>query len=71
MTWLLILPYLVRDTIHRWLMRISSPLARLFVVLFLSFCGLIFLSSYVIAVKVLRDRIRSSGADLVVATEYV
>ncbi len=68
---LLILPYLVRDTIHRWLMRISSPLARLFVVLFLSFCGLIFLSSYVISVKVLRDRIRSSGADLVVASEYV
>lgn len=68
---LLILLYLVRDTIHRWLMRISSPLARLSVVLFLSFCGLIFLSSYVISVKVLRERIRSSGADLLIATEYV
>ncbi len=52
-------------------MRISSPLARLSVVLFLSFCGLIFLSSYVISVKVLRDRIRSSGADLLVVSEYV
>ncbi len=52
-------------------MRISSPLARLSVVLFLSFCGLIFLSSYVISVKVLRERIRSSGANLLIATEYV
>lgn len=52
-------------------MRISSPLARLSVVLFLSFCGLIFLSSYVISVKVLRERIRNSGADLLIISEYV
>lgn len=68
---LLIIPYLARDTIHRWLMRISSPLARLFVVLSLSFCGLLYLSSYVIAVKVLRQRIHNSGADMIIASGYV
>lgn len=70
-TTLLIIPYLIRDTLHRWMMRISSPLARFSVALFLSFCGLIFLSSYVISVKVLRDKIRSTGADLVIATQYI
>lgn len=63
--------YLARDTAYRWLTRMSSPLARLAVVFFLSFCGLVFLSNYVISIKVLRSRIHGSGADLVVATEYV
>ncbi len=39
--------------------------------IFLSLCGLIFLSSYVISVKVLRQRIHRSGANLVVAAEYM
>jgi len=68
---LLILLYLARDTLRRWLMRLSSPLSRVLVVFFLSFCGLVFLASYVISLKVLRERIRESGGDLVVGTEFV
>lgn len=68
---LLILLYLARDTLYRWFVRFSSPLSRVLVVFFLSFCGLVFLSSYVIALKVLRQRISESGADLVVGTELV
>ena len=63
--------YLTRDTLHRWFTRISSPLSRLTVVYFLSLCGLIFLSSYVVSIKILRGRIHSSGADLVVASEFI
>lgn len=68
---LLIAFYLARDTVYRWFTRPSSPLARLSVVFFLSLCGLIFLSSYVISVKVLRQRIHRSGANLVVVAEYM
>lgn len=68
---LLIFAYLTRDTLHRWRMRLSSPLTRVLVVFFLSFCGLVFLSSYAISVKVLRERIGRSGADLVIATEVI
>lgn len=68
---LLILLYLIRDTVHRWLIRLSSPLARFMVVLFLSFCGLAFLSSYVLSVEVLRYQVARSGADLIVATEMM
>lgn len=68
---LLILVYLVKDTVHRWLIRFSSPLARFMVVLFLSFCGLAFLSSYVLSVAALRYRINRSGADLIVATDIL
>lgn len=67
----LIVVYLTRDTLHRWATRFSSPLARLLVVFFLSFCGLAFLCSYVISVKALRQRINSGGADVVVAAEMV
>lgn len=67
----LIIFYLARDTVYRWLTRISSPLSRLSVVFFLSLCGLIFLSSYVISIKLLKSQIRNSGADLVVAAEFV
>ena len=63
--------YLTRDTLHRWRTRVSSPLARLSVAFFLSVCGLVFLSSYVISVKILRQRIHRSGGNLVVATEMV
>ena len=68
---LLIAFYLARDTVYRWLTRMSSPLSRLCVVFFLSLCGLIFLSSYVISIKLLRQRIHRSGADLVIASEFV
>ena len=57
--------YLAKDTLHRWLTRISSPLARVLVVIFLSLCALCFLGSYVISAKVIRDRIRSQGGDMI------
>lgn len=57
--------YLAKDTLHRWLTRISSPLARVLVVFFLSLCALCFLGSYVITAKALRDKIRTQGGDLV------
>ena len=60
--------YLAKDTIHRWFTRISSPLARILVVFFLALCALCFLGSYVISAKVVRDKIRSSGGDLVAIT---
>lgn len=62
---ILTLLYLAKDTVHRWVTRVSSPLARILVVFFLSLCALFFLGSYVITAKVIRDRIRSEGGDLV------
>ena len=59
--------YLVKDTVHRWFTRASSPLARVLVVFFLSLCALFFLGSYVISAKAIRDKIRSRGGDLVAA----
>lgn len=66
---LLILPYLARDTLHRWLARPSSPLARLLVTYTLGFCGLVYLGSYAISAKALRERIHRGGAGLLVAAE--
>lgn len=57
--------YLAKDTLNRWVSRISSPLARVLVVFFLSLCALCFLGSYVITAKALRDKIRTQGGDLV------
>lgn len=57
--------YLAKDTVNRWFSRISSPLARVLVVFFLSLCALFFLGTYVISVKVVRERIRLEGGDLV------
>ena len=57
--------YLAKDTLNRWVSRISSPLARVLVVYFLSLCALCFLGSYVITAKALRDKIRMQGGDLV------
>ena len=57
--------YLAKDTLNRWMSRISSPLARVLVVYFLSLCALCFLGSYVISAKALRDKIRAQGGDLV------
>ncbi|MGN0836302.1 MAG: hypothetical protein ACI4OS_02580 [Akkermansia sp.] len=62
--------YLAKDTLHRWLTRLSSPLARVLVVFFLSLCALCFLGSYVISTKVVRDRIVTRGGDLVYATIF-
>ncbi len=60
--------YLVKDTVNRWFTRLSSPVARVLVVFFLTLCALCFLGTYVISAKVLRDRIRTQGGDLVQMT---
>lgn len=62
--------YLAKDTIHRWFTRVSSPLARILVVFFLVLCALCFLGSYVISAKVVRDKIRSSGGDIVAISSF-
>lgn len=62
--------YLAKDTVNRWLTRVSSPLARVLVVFFLSLCALCFLGSYVISAKIIRDRIVREGGDLVHATLF-
>lgn len=62
--------YLIKDTVHRWCTRVSSPLARVLVVFFLSLCALCFLGSYVISAKVIRDRIIREGGDLVHAVVF-
>ncbi len=60
--------YLTKDTVNRWLTRLSSPVARVLVVFFLSLCALCFLGTYVISAKVVRDRIRAQGGNLVQMT---
>lgn len=62
--------YLIKDTVNRWFTRVSSPLARVLVVFFLSLCALCFLGSYVISAKVIRDRIIREGGDLVHAAIF-
>ena len=62
--------YLAKDTVNRWLTRVSSPLARVLVVFFLSLCALCFLGSYVISAKIVRDRIVREGGDLVRAALF-
>ncbi len=57
--------YLAKDTVHRWFARISSPLARVLVVFFLSLCALFFLGTYVISVNVVRTRIMNEGGDMI------
>ncbi len=57
--------YLAKDTVHRWFTRVSSPVARVLVVFFLTLCALCFLGTYVISAKVMQDRIRAQGGDLV------
>lgn len=62
--------YLAKDTVHRWFSRLSSPLARVLVVFFLSLCALTFLGTYVISAKAMKDRIRQQGGDMVHASCY-
>lgn len=60
--------YLAKDTVHRWFTRLSSPLARILVVYFLSLCALSALGSYAISTKIVRDKILEQGGDLVYVT---
>lgn len=55
--------YLAKDTVHRWKTRVSSPLARVLVVFFLSMCSLSFMATYVLSTKSVFDRIARQGAD--------
>lgn len=55
--------YLAKDTLHRWKTRVSSPLARVLVVFFLSMCSLSFMATYVLSTKSVFDRIARQGAD--------
>lgn len=66
LSWILTTLYLAKDTLHRWCTRISSPLARVLVVFFLSLCALFFLGNYVISTKIIRHQIVRQGGDLVV-----
>ena len=65
---ILTLLYLAKDTIHRWFTRVSSPLARVLVVFFLTLCALASLGSYAISTKIVRDKIIRQGGNMVVAT---
>ena len=57
--------YLAKDTLHRWFARLSSPLARVLVVFFLTLSALAGMGSYAISAKIITDRIVSNGGDTV------
>lgn len=57
--------YLSKDTLHRWFSRISSPLARILVVYFLTLCALASLGSHVISAKIVQDKIVRKGGNIV------
>ena len=59
--------YLAKDTVHRWFTRISSPVARVLVVYFLTLSALAALGSYVITLDVVRHELIARGANTVVA----
>lgn len=60
--------YLAKDTVHRWFTRLSSPIARVLVVFFLTLSALAALGSYVITVNIVRHELISRGADTVVTS---
>ncbi len=60
--------YLAKDTLHRWCSRISSPVARVLVVFFLTLAALAGMGSYAISAKIITDRIIKSGADTVMVS---
>lgn len=57
--------YLAKDTVHRWLSRLSSPLARVLVVFFLTLAALCGMGSYAISAKIVKDKLLSRGGDSV------
>lgn len=60
--------YLAKDTLHRWATRISSPLARVLVVFFLTLAALAGMGSYAISAKIITDKIISNGGDTIMVT---
>lgn len=65
-----VLFYLVVDTLHRWVMRTSNPLARFLVVFCLSVCALTVLSHYLLSARSLETQIRKNGGDMIVMARY-
>jgi len=65
---ILTLLYLAKDTVNRWFTRVSSPLARVLVVYFLSLSALSALGGAAISTKLVKDKILKRGGDLVFAT---
>lgn len=66
-----ILFYLLKDAVHRWKMHVSSPLARILVVFFLSLCALIVLANFIVMTQSVEREIARSGGNLIVVTEQV
>lgn len=62
--------YLFKDTIYRWKDRPSSAMSRVLVVFFLSLCALMFLANYVVSKKILDEKLKRNGADLIVFIDY-
>lgn len=62
--------YLLKDTLHRWCSRISSPLARVLVVFFLTLAALSGMGSYAISAKILIDKISTNGGNTVVVSSF-
>lgn len=62
--------YLAKDTIHRWLARISSPLARVLVVFFLTLAALAGMGSYAISAKIITDKIVQNGGDTIFISSH-
>lgn len=60
--------YLAKDTLHRWVTRISSPLARMLVVFFLTLAALAGMGSYAISAKIITDKIINNGGDTIMVT---
>lgn len=60
--------YLAKDTLHRWVTRISSPLARMLVVFFLTLAALAGMGSYAISAKIITDKIVSQGGDTIMVS---
>lgn len=62
--------YLAKDTVHRWLARVSSPLARVLVVFFLTLAALSGMGSYAISAKIITDKIVKNGGDTVIVSAH-
>lgn len=60
--------YLAKDTVNRWTTRVSSPLARILVVFFLSMCSLCFMANYVLSTKMVMDQITQEGGNIINVT---
>lgn len=58
--------YLAKDTLHRWMARVSSPLARVLVVFSLTLAALCGMGSYAISAKIVKDKIMARGGDTIV-----